>query len=44
MLRSMLVESIEVCAAWTGKKAPILWVNDAAWAEACRLTAVTSGR
>jgi hypothetical protein len=44
MLRRMLVESIEVCAAWTGKEASVLGVNDAAWAEACRLTAVTGGR
>jgi hypothetical protein len=44
MLRRMLVESIEVCAAWSGKEASVLGVNDAAWAAACRLTAVTNAR
>jgi hypothetical protein len=44
MLRRMLVESIEVCAEWTGKEASGGEVNDAAWAAACRLTAATAGR
>lgn len=38
MLRRMLVESIGICAAWTGKRASGVGVTDAAWAEACRLT------
>jgi hypothetical protein len=40
----MLVESIEVCAAWSGKEVSALGVDDAAWAAACRLTAATGGR
>jgi hypothetical protein len=40
----MLVESIEVCAAWTGKEASGGEVNDAAWAAACRLTAAAKVR
>jgi hypothetical protein len=38
LLRRMLVEAIEICAAWTGTRASGVGVNDAAWAEACRLT------
>jgi hypothetical protein len=44
MLRKMLVESIEVCSAWSGKEASGGEVNDAAWAAACRLTAETGNR
>ena len=42
MLRRMLVESIEICAAWTGKEASGLGLglDAAAWAEACRLDAM----
>jgi hypothetical protein len=40
----MLVESVEICAAWTGKGASTTGVDDAAWAEACRLTAAANGR
>jgi hypothetical protein len=40
----MLVESIDVCAAWTGNRASGVGVDDAAWAEACRLTAAADGR
>jgi hypothetical protein len=38
LLRRMLVESIDMCAAWTGNRAFGVEVDDAAWAEACRLT------
>jgi hypothetical protein len=44
ILRRMLVESIEVCAAWTGKEASGADVNDGAWVEACRLTVAADGR
>ena len=44
MLRRMLVESIDICAAWTGKGASGVEVDDAAWAEACRLTVAAGGR
>jgi hypothetical protein len=44
MLRRMLVESIDICAAWTGKGTSAGEVDDAAWAEACRLTAAAGGR
>jgi hypothetical protein len=44
MLRRMLVESIDICAAWTGKGASDAGVDHAAWAEACRLTVATDGR
>jgi hypothetical protein len=44
LLRRMLVEAIEVCAAWTGKGASGVGVDDAAWAEACRLTVAAYGR
>jgi hypothetical protein len=37
-LRRMLMESIEICTPWTGKRASGVVVDDAAWAEACRLT------
>ena len=40
MLRRRLVESIEICAAWTGKEASGLGLDAAAWAEACRLDAM----
>ena len=39
MLRRMLVESIEICVAWSGNRVSDVGVDDAAWAEACRLTA-----
>ena len=38
MLRSMLAESIHICAAWTGQAASGVGVDDTAWAEACQLT------
>jgi hypothetical protein len=44
MLRRMLVESIDICAAWTGKGASGVGVDDTAWAEACRLTAAADSR
>ena len=44
MLRRMLVESIDICAAWTGNRASGVGVDDAAWAEACRLTVAGEGR
>jgi hypothetical protein len=44
LLRRMLVESIDICAAWTGKGASGVGVADAAWAEACRLTVAADGR
>jgi hypothetical protein len=44
LLRRMLVESIDICAAWTGKGASSFGVDDAAWAEACRLTTAAGGR
>ena len=43
LLRRMLVESIEICAAWTGKGASGVGVADAAWAEACRLAVAADG-
>jgi hypothetical protein len=44
MLRKMLVESIDICAAWTGKRTPAVVVDDATWAEACQLTVSAGGR
>jgi hypothetical protein len=44
LLRSMLVESIDICAARTGKGASGVGVDDAAWAEAYRLTVAADGR
>lgn len=44
MLRRMLVESIEIYAAWTGKESSGLGLDEAAWAEACRLTVAANGR
>ena len=44
MLRRMLGESIDMCAAWTGKGASDIGVDDAAWAEACRLTGAADRR
>jgi hypothetical protein len=44
MLRKMLAESIDICAAWTGKAASVVGVADAAWAEACQLTVAADGR
>ena len=39
LLRRMLVESIDICAAWTGKGASGVGIEEHAWAEACRLSA-----
>jgi hypothetical protein len=36
MLRRMLLESIDICAAWAKKGISTVEVDDAAWAEACR--------
>jgi hypothetical protein len=44
LLRRMLVESIDICAARTGKGASGVGVDDAAWAEAYRLTVAADGR
>jgi hypothetical protein len=44
MLRRMLDESIDICAAWTGKATAGVRVDDAAWAEVCRLTVVADSR
>jgi hypothetical protein len=44
LLRRMLVESIDICAAWTGNRASGVGGDDAAWAEACRLTVAADGR
>jgi hypothetical protein len=44
LLSRMLVESIDICAAWTGNRASAVGVDDAAWAEACRLTVAADGR
>jgi hypothetical protein len=41
ILRRMLEESIDICAAWTGKTVVGAAVDDAAWAEVVRLTANT---
>jgi hypothetical protein len=43
LLRRMLVESIDICAAWTGNRASGVGVDEAAWAEACRLTVAGDG-
>lgn len=44
MLRRMLVESIEICAAWTGTDRSVVAVDDAAWADVYRLTVAADGR
>jgi hypothetical protein len=44
MLRTMLVESIQICTVWTGKAPSVTAVDDAAWADACRLTVAADGR
>jgi hypothetical protein len=45
LLRRMLVESIDICAAWTGKGASgVGAAAAAAWAEACRLTVAADDR
>jgi hypothetical protein len=44
LLRRMLVESINVCKAWTGKESSGVGVDAAGWAEACRLTVTTDSR
>jgi len=43
-MRRMLVESIDVCTAWTGKRASDFQVDDAAWAEACRFAGTSRRR
>jgi hypothetical protein len=43
LLRRMLIESIDMCAAWTGSRTAGVEVDDAAWAEACRLTVAAAG-
>ncbi len=42
LLRRMLAESIDICAAWTSKGPSDGGVDDAAWAEACLLTTTVS--
>jgi hypothetical protein len=44
LLRMMLLESIQACTAWTGKGASRVGVEEAAWAEACRLTVPVDSR
>jgi hypothetical protein len=44
MMRRMLVESIDICAAWTGTGASRLGVDHASWAEVCRLTGAADSR
>jgi hypothetical protein len=44
MLRRMLVESIDICAAWADTGASRVGIDDAAWAEACRFTVTAAGR
>jgi hypothetical protein len=44
LLRRMLADSIDICAAWTGNRASGVWVDEAAWADACRLTVAGDGR
>jgi hypothetical protein len=44
LLRRMLVESINVCKAWTGKESSGVGVDAAGWAEACRLTVTMDSR
>ena len=44
MLRRMLVQSIDICGAWTGKGASGRGVDHAAWAEACLLTVAADRR
>jgi hypothetical protein len=44
MLRTMLVESIDVCASWTSKGESGVAVDGAAWAEMCWLTGASAGR
>jgi hypothetical protein len=44
MLRTMLVESIDVCEPWTSKGESAVAVDDAAWTEVCWLTGAAAGR
>ena len=44
MLRTMLVESIDMCAPWTSKGKSDVAVDGAAWAEVCSLTGAAAGR
>jgi hypothetical protein len=45
VLRTMLVDSMDICTAWTGHgdqaSRP---VDESAWVDACGLTAVPNGR
>jgi hypothetical protein len=43
-LRRMLAESIDICTPWSSKAASSVVVDDAAWAEVCRLTVAAGGR
>ena len=42
MLRTMLVDSIEICAAWTTDGSPA--VSESEWADVCQLTVGADGR
>jgi hypothetical protein len=42
MLRRMLVDSIDICEQWTGRASVRADVDDAAWADACRLTTTSN--
>jgi hypothetical protein len=44
MLRTMLVEAIDVCAPWTRKGESGVAVDGATWAEVCSLTVAAAGR
>lgn len=44
MLRTMLIEAIDSCAAWTNKGPAGVGVDADAWAEACRLTVASLRR
>jgi hypothetical protein len=44
MLRTMLVESIDVCAPWTSKGEAGIAVDGATWAEVCSVTGEAAGR
>jgi hypothetical protein len=39
-LRSMLIEAIDICAAWTGQGRSGVGIDADTWAEICRLTVV----
>jgi hypothetical protein len=44
MLRRMLVDSIDICAQWTGRASVDAAVDDAAWADVCQLTTTADTR